>query len=67
MPAKLVTGEDAQDVAAYVACAAAKPGEDTGPLAAAGVKRSTRDRQGGRAASSTIPADPDGQLAYTFG
>ena len=36
MPAKLVTGEDAQDVAAYVASAAAKPGEDPGRLADAG-------------------------------
>ena len=32
MPAKLVTGEDAQDVAAYVAMVAARPGEDTGAL-----------------------------------
>jgi plastocyanin len=33
MPANLVTGEDAQDVAAYVASAAAAPGEDSGRLA----------------------------------
>jgi uncharacterized cupredoxin-like copper-binding protein len=33
MPANIVTGEDAQDVAAYVAYAAARPGEDTGRLA----------------------------------
>jgi plastocyanin len=36
MPANLVTGEDAQDVAAYVAFAAARPGEDTGRLADVG-------------------------------
>src|SRR5688500_15563393 len=30
MPPKLVTGEDAEDVAAYVASAAGKAGEDTG-------------------------------------
>ena len=36
MPAELVNGEDAQDVAAYVASAAAAPGEDPGPLADAG-------------------------------
>jgi plastocyanin len=36
MPANIVTGEDAQDVAAYVAYAAARPGEDTGRLADAG-------------------------------
>ena len=33
MPANLVTGEDAKDVAAYVAFAAARRGEDTGRLA----------------------------------
>jgi len=36
MPAKLVTGEDAEDVAAYVAFAAARPGDDSGALAQAG-------------------------------
>lgn len=36
MPPKLVSGEDAQDVAAYVASAAAAPGEDQGRLADVG-------------------------------
>ena len=35
MPARLVKGQDAQDVAAYVAAVAAVPGQDTGALAAA--------------------------------
>jgi len=35
MPAKLVKGQDAQDVAAYVAHVAAVPGQDTGELASA--------------------------------
>ena len=35
MPAMLVKGQDAQDVAAYVAAVAAKPGQDTGALASA--------------------------------
>jgi mono/diheme cytochrome c family protein len=35
MPAMLVKGQDAQDVALYVAAVAAKPGKDTGALAAA--------------------------------
>jgi mono/diheme cytochrome c family protein len=35
MPAMLVKGRDAQDVALYVASAAAVPGQDTGALAAA--------------------------------
>ena len=34
MPAKLFTGQDAQDVAAYVSQVAAKPGQDAGALAA---------------------------------
>ncbi|HEY5431231.1 MAG TPA: c-type cytochrome [Solirubrobacteraceae bacterium] len=36
MPQKLVDGQSAQDVAAYVAAVAAKPGQDTGALASAG-------------------------------
>ena len=37
MPADLVEGEDARDVAAYVAFAAARAGEDEGQLAQAGL------------------------------
>jgi mono/diheme cytochrome c family protein len=37
MPADVVTGEDAEDVAAYVGFAAAKTGEDQGALAQAGL------------------------------
>ncbi|HET9738736.1 MAG TPA: cytochrome c, partial [Solirubrobacteraceae bacterium] len=36
MPADLVTGEDAEDVAAYVASAAGRGGKDTGALAQVG-------------------------------
>jgi mono/diheme cytochrome c family protein len=36
MPQMLLKGQDAQDVAAYVATVAAKPGQDTGALASAG-------------------------------
>jgi mono/diheme cytochrome c family protein len=36
MPAMLLKGQDAQDVAAYVATVAARPGKDTGALAQAG-------------------------------
>jgi mono/diheme cytochrome c family protein len=35
MPAKLYKGQDAQDVAAYVAAVASRPGQDTGALATA--------------------------------
>ena len=45
MPAGLYTGEDAQDVAAYVASAVAKPGEDTGALAR---RRRQEVQQGGQ-------------------
>ncbi|MFZ0087867.1 MAG: c-type cytochrome [Solirubrobacteraceae bacterium] len=36
MPQMLLKGQDAQNVAAYVAAVAAKPGQDTGALASAG-------------------------------
>ena len=65
MPAKLVTGRDAQDVAAYVAAVAAQPGKDTGALADAvgGGQKPLARAQGGRL---NIPADPNGRLIYTF-
>jgi plastocyanin len=65
MPAKLVTGDDAEDVAAYVASAAAKPGKDTGALARVGAAQS----QGTAKAKSgvlDIAADPSGALSYEF-
>src|SRR5438270_4778480 len=37
MPAKLVTGNNARDVAAYVAAVAGVPGQDTGVLAQVGI------------------------------
>jgi plastocyanin len=63
MPAKLVTGGDAYDVATYVSQAAAKPGQDTGLLAAIGAtaKKKTAAEQNGKL---EIPTDPSGQLAY---
>ena len=50
MPANLVTGEDAQDVAAYVASAAAAPGKDPGRLAEVGAAKAegTAKAQGGK-------------------
>jgi mono/diheme cytochrome c family protein len=63
MPQGLVKGENARDVAAYVAYAAARPGQDTGLLAAAG-----RPAKGPpvveKAGTLTIPADPTGALAF---
>jgi mono/diheme cytochrome c family protein len=65
MPAKLVTGQDAEDVAAYVARVAARPGEDSGALATA-VGGEQKALAVARAGKLTIPADPNGQLLYTF-
>jgi len=60
----LVEGDDARDVAAYVAYAAAKPGKDSGLLAAA-----AQPKKGppiaAKGGTLTIPADPTGALAYT--
>ena len=65
MPAGLVKGEDAQDVAAYVADAVAKGGKDTGALAQIGAAaaKGTAKAKGGKL---DIPADPGGALAYVF-
>jgi mono/diheme cytochrome c family protein len=63
MPAKIVTGQSAIDVAAYVAASAANPGEDEGALATAvrSVSQRTAAAQDGLL---EIDADPNGQLAY---
>jgi mono/diheme cytochrome c family protein len=45
MPAELVTGDDARDVAAYVGYAAARSGQDEGALAAAGLAEATSGEQ----------------------
>lgn len=45
MPAALVEGEDAKDVAAYVAYAASRSGEDQGALAQAGLAGATTGEQ----------------------
>jgi len=65
MPPNLVTGEDARDVAAYVAGAVSVGGEDTGALAQIGAAeaKGTAKAEGG---TIEIPADPGGALAYTF-
>jgi len=64
MPAKLVEGEDASDVAAYVALVSAKGGKDAGLLASAvkqaGAGKPIAEQNG----TLQIDADPTGQLAY---
>lgn len=65
MPADIVTGDDSEDVAAYVASAAGKAGKDGGALALVGAKKAegTAKAEGG---VLTIPADPGGGLNYVF-
>src|SRR5215217_4275980 len=63
MPAKLVTGQGAVDVAAYVAASAAKPGQDTGALASA-VRAASQTTAAAQSGRLEIDANPDGQLAY---
>lgn len=66
MPADLVTGDDRDDVAAYVAEVAGKGGADTGALASVGGnpgKGKTAKPEGGKL---TIPADPTGGLYFLF-
>ena len=64
MPAKLVEGDDARDVAAYVAQAAAKQGEDPGRLASVGAQQAegTAEAENG---VLDIPVAASG-LAYEF-
>ena len=64
MPAKLVTGDEAYDVAAYVAQSVAAGGKDSGLLATA-----VKQAGGGKPAvekngNLQIDADPTGQLAF---
>ncbi len=64
MPANLVKGKLAEDVAAYVAASVALPGKDEGLLAvavpAAGAGKPVAAKDG----KLLLPADPNGQLAY---
>jgi plastocyanin len=64
MPKELISGSSLEDVAAYVAYAAARPGSDTGLLASAvapvGFGKPAVE-QGGKL---KIEANPAGQLAY---
>jgi plastocyanin len=64
MPARLVEGQDAQDVAAYVGLVAGRPGQDSGALgtAVASVSQKPAVEQNG---TVEINADPTGQLKFT--
>jgi plastocyanin len=64
MPAKLVKGKLAGDVASYVAYAADRPGQDSGLLAAAVPAAGAGKPAVAKAGVLEIDADPTGQLAY---
>ncbi len=64
MPAALVTGKLASDVASYVASVAARPGKDTGKLGSAIAAAGAGKPVAAKAGKIAIPADPNGQLAY---
>ena len=63
MPAGLIEGQKAQDVAAYVGAVAGKPGQDTGALATAvaAVNQKPAVEKNG---ALEIDADPTGQLKF---
>ena len=63
MPAMLFKGQEAQDVAAYVASVAAVPGQDTGALATAVASVSQKPAVE-KAGTVEIDADPTGQLKF---
>ena len=67
MPGKLVTGNNARDVAAYVAAVAGVPGQDTGVLAQVGIPNNTNKTALEQGTTLSIPADPTGALAFQFG
>jgi mono/diheme cytochrome c family protein/plastocyanin len=64
MPRNLVKGDDALDVAAYVASVAAKPGKDVGALANVGGGGGNGPPAVAKGGILSIPADPTGALSF---
>jgi plastocyanin len=64
MPAKIVTGADADNIAAYVASVVSKPGKDSGLLATAVPQAGGGPVATQKGGTISIPADPNGQLAF---
>lgn len=64
MPANLLLGQQANDVAAYVAFATARSGQDSGLLASAVKTAGAGKPAVEQAGTLEIDADPTGQLAY---
>lgn len=64
MPADLVEGEDAKDVAAYVAQVAGQSGKDEGRLASAGAPEVSSKPIAAKGGKLEIEANPTGALAF---
>jgi plastocyanin len=65
MPRKLVTGNNAADVAAYVAFATGKAGQDQGALAQAGKPKTSGKPAVAKNGALDLDADPTGALAFS--
>jgi uncharacterized cupredoxin-like copper-binding protein len=66
MPQNLVRGQQAWDVASYVAQVVAKPGKDSGLLASAVQSAQSNKPAVEKNGTVSIPADPTGQLAFAY-
>jgi mono/diheme cytochrome c family protein/azurin len=64
MPANLATGEQADDISAYVAKVVARPGKDAGLLATAVQPAGSGKPVAAKNGVLSIAADPTGQLAF---
>lgn len=64
MPPDLVKGQDARDVAAYVAAVAGQPGKDAGALASAGAPKVSTKPIAAKNGVLEMDADPTGALAF---
>jgi mono/diheme cytochrome c family protein len=67
MKPDLVKGQDARNVAAYVAASVDKPGKDAGLLATVGRAAECKSPVVAKGGVLSIPADPGGQLKFTCG
>ena len=65
MPEDLADGSTLQDIAAYIAYAAARPGSDTGLLASAVAAPGSGKPAVEKNGKLDLEASPAGQLAYT--
>ena len=65
MPRKLVKGSDAADVAAYVAFATGRSGQDQGALAQAGKPKTSNKPAVAKGGTLSLDADPTGALAFS--